>query len=114
MKRNHTQRLYQNTHKLMRYCFARIILEMDSNASNALKSGIHPSEFRAIRQHGRAKRYWKLRESMGAYEARAILDGTTPAIVKHRSNTANRRAAERLGGYPKAGTVAYNRWLMAR
>ena len=115
MPRSDLSRLYKNVHKLMIYWYARIILEMDSNASNALKSNIHPNEFRAIRQHRRKMRYDSLRaQGLGAYEVRAVLDGTTPAIVKHRSNAANRRAAERLGGWPKAGTATYNRWLMAR
>ena len=114
MPRSDMQRLYQNTHKLMQYWFARIMLEMSSNDANAFKSGIHGSEFRAIRRHGRRMRYQKLRENHSSYEVRAILDGTTASIVKHRSNTANRRQAERLGGYPKAGTQAYTRWLVAR
>lgn len=114
MRRSNT-RLYENVRKLMLYWFARLILEMNQNDANAYKSGISAAEFRTIRSHRRRMRYWELRESgLTSYETRAVMDGTTPAIVKHRSNTANRRAAERLGGYPKAGTAAHNRWLMAR
>lgn len=111
----HAQHLYKNVHKLMRYWFARIMLGMSANNANAFKSGIDPAEFRTIRNHRRRMRYQELRSrGYSTYEVRAILDGTTPAIVKRRSNAANRRAAERLGGWPKAGTEAYNRWLVAR
>jgi hypothetical protein len=109
------RRLYKNVHKLMLYWFARIMLETDWNGAMAFKTGMRAEEFRSVRQHHRRKRYWELRnQGLSSYEARAILDGTTPAVVKRRSNTSNRRQAERLGGYPKAGTNAYNRWLMAR
>lgn len=115
MPRSDLGRLYKNVHKMMLYWFARIILEMDWNGAMAFKSAMRPEEWRSVRQHARKRRYWELRnQGLSSYGVRAQLDGTTPAVVKRRSNTSNRRQAERLGGYPKAGTNAYNRWLMAR
>ena len=109
------QDLYKNVHKLMRYWFARLILEMDANSANAFKSNMHPEEFRTIRNHRRRMLYQEFRKlGYSTYEVRAMLDRTTPDVVKRRSNESNRRAAARWGGYPKAGTTAHNRWLMAR
>jgi hypothetical protein len=99
----------------MLYWFARLILETDWNGAMAYKSGMRAEEFRHVNRYNYNRRYWKLRESgLSSYEARAKMDGTTPAVIKMRSNRSNRRQAERLGGYPKVGTSAYNRWLVAR
>ena len=107
--------LYKDVHKQMIYWFVRIILELSWSDAMARKSNWHPAEFRAYRRHAQQRRYWKLRDSgLSSYEARAKLDGTTAAVIKTRSNTSNRRQAERLGGYPKWGTAAYNRWLVTR
>src|SRR5262245_4072168 len=103
------RRLYKNVHKLMLYWFARIILKKDWNGAMAFKSAMRAEEYRAMNRFNLHRRYWRLRElGHSAYETRAILDGTTAAIIKQRSNTSNRRQAARLGGWPKFGTNAHN------
>ena len=106
--------LYRAIRNCMNYWFARLILEQRAPAAQAYSCRIHPEERLAISRRNYAKRYWRLRRAgLTGTEVAAKMWGLPIDVYKAQAAERRRRRAAKFGGYPTAGTEAYNRMVLS-
>ena len=107
--------LYRAIRNCSAYWFARLILEYDNHGAQALSSGIHVAERKAIVRMTQRRWYWRLRaKGLSGSEAAAKMWGIPVSDYRARTASRNRKRAQRFGGWPTQGTTAYNRYILTK